>query len=399
MRGMMLRILIAVMLVFSLAVIVGCEKAEIDGPVTVQPVKEPPLQIPKGILITEIPVEADIIMSSIRYVLNDTDCLDENYELKTKFIQQPDCNGLIYDQGGLAASRQLFTLDIETGEAVQVTNTECFFVSGQVVDSTTIMTNAICEDTNSDGKINEQDNPNLYLLDLITGDMNCLTCELGLKSINNPDYSPVNHKIVFSAQIDPVFHNYLFAIDADSNLEQITIEEDYMDFDCAWSEDASKIAFNRLPAPWFEHPAQIWMMDSDGNNMEKLTDGGANPNNEDPHRRYPIGTDADADMNPDNTQIVFSRLKTGEENAPIGVWELIVIDVDTREETVLDSSYANMVPEWKSSGILFTRQVGGTDPMKVQQSLYRYKDGEFEPLEEFPYNVFPVGAFTGSWIE
>ena len=220
-----------------------------------------------------------------------------------------------------------------------------------------------------------------------------------MNAINNPDYSPVNGKIVFSAQINSVFHNYLFTIDADKNLEQITADADYMDFDCAWSEDATMIVFNRLPSPWFEHAAQIWLMNSDGSDKKKMTNGGDNPNNEEPHRRYPIGTDADADMSPDNTQIVFSRLKTGKENVPIGVWELITIDVSTKEETVLDSSYANMVPEWKSSGILFTRQIGGTDPMKVQQVLYRFKDGEFEPLEEYPYNVFPFGGFGGSWIE
>jgi len=379
---------------------IGCEEETVDNQLTPDSPKQPPTEIPKGILIKQIPADADIIMSSIRYVLDDIACLDENYELNDKFIQYPDCNRLVYNpEGGLAASRQLFTLDIETGEAVQITNTDCFFVNGQVVNSTTIMTNAICVDTNSDGKINEQDNPNLYLLDLITEDMNCLTCEFGMNAINNPDYSPVNEKIVFSAQINSVFHNYLFTIDANKNLEQITTDADYMDFDCAWSEDATMIVFNRLPAPWFEHAAQIWLMNSDGSNKKKMTDGGDNPNNEGPHRRYPIGTDADADMSPDNTQIVFSRLKTGTENVPIGVWELIVIDVGTKEETVLDSSYANMVPEWKSSGILFTRQIGGTDPMKVQQVLFRFKDGEFEPLEKFPYNVFPIGAFGGSWIE
>ena len=390
----MKRIIFIGLLVLSL-LIIGCDK-ETDE----QTPKHSPAPIPEGILISEIPANADVIFSSIRYVLDDMACLDNDSRPKDKFIQSPDCNRLVYDsEGGLLASRQLFTMDIETGKAVQITNTDCFFVSGQVLDSTNIMANAICIDTNSDGKINEQDDPNLYLLDLTTGKMDCLTCELVLRAINNPDYSPVNEKIVFSAQKESVFHNYLFTIDANKNLEQITFGEDYMDFDCAWSEDATMIVFNRLPEPWLEKPSQIWLMNADGSNKQKMTDGGDNPNNEEPQRGYPIGTDADADISPDNTQIVFSRLKTGTENALFGIWELVVIDVAIKEETILDANYANMIPEWKDSGILFVRQVGGTDPMKFQQGLYRFKDGEFEPLEEYPYNVFPIGGFGGSWIE
>jgi len=95
-----------------------------------------------------------------------------------------------------------------------------------------------------------------------------------------------------------------------------------MDFDCAWSEDGTKIIFNRLPLPFLTNPSQIWLMDSGGTNLKKITDGGPNPNNEEPHRSYPIGIDADPDLSPDNKKIVFSRLRTGKENVPFGVYEL-----------------------------------------------------------------------------
>ena len=32
---------------------------------------------------------------------------------------------------------------------------------------------------------------------------------------------------------------------------------EYMDFDCSWSEDGTKIVFNRLPAPWLTKPSQV----------------------------------------------------------------------------------------------------------------------------------------------
>lgn len=364
--------------------------------------KEPPQPLPKGILANEIPSNADILFSSIRHVLNDLACLDENYELKGNFINDPDCNRKIYrPEGGLASPKQLFVLDIETGKATQLTNMDCIFTSGQAVDSTTLMANAICADTNANGMIDDGDRPDIYLLDLSTENMDCLTCELGVESINNPDYSSKNGKIVFSARLGPDLRhsNYLFTVDLDKNLVQLTNGSGYMDFDCSWSADAGKIVFSRLPLPAFGKPSEVWIADADGKNLVQITEGGPNPNNEENFNPFPIGIDADPHLSPDNKEIVFSRLKTGKENVPFGIFELVAINTENRQETILDSKYANMVPEWKSKGIFFLRQEGATDPMKVKQALYRYYDGNFEELEKYPYNVFPLGAFSCSWIE
>jgi Tol biopolymer transport system component len=210
--------------------------------------------------------------------------------------------------------------------------------------------------------------------------------------------------VVFSAQHSTAFHNYLFHIDLNKNLHQITTQSEYMDFDCAWSEDGTKIVFSRLPAPWFDHPSQVWLMNADGTNQVQITQGGPNPSNEENHGSYPIGIDADPDLSPDNKKIVFSRLRTGKENIPFGVYELIVVDVETKEIEVLDSRFANMIPQWKSSGILINRQVGGATAdqlkaMEMKQSLYVFRDGIFEELEGYPFNVFPIGAYGGYWID
>jgi Tol biopolymer transport system component len=366
----------------------------------------PPTAIPSGVLIQEIPANMDIIFDSIRYVLNDSACLDQNYEVDKNFINLPGCNTLIYDpqDNRLGSPRQLFALDLETGEVIQITNTDCFFIIGQVVDSTTLMALAVCSDTDNNGKINEKDKPELYFLSLVTGEMDCFTCDHNLNSINNPDYSKTNKSIVFSAQHSTEFHNYLFSIDNNKNLVQITNQADYMDFDPSWSEDGTKIVFSRLPAPWFVHPSQVWLMDSGGYNLELITEGGPNPNNESDHGPYPIGIDADPDLSPDNRKIVFSRLKTGKENVPFGIYELIVVDVDTKEMKILDSQYANMIPQWKSGGILINRQVGvptGSEikAMNIKQSLFVYREGKFDELEKYPFNVFPLGAYGGYWIE
>jgi Tol biopolymer transport system component len=366
----------------------------------------PPTPLPEGILVREIPENMDIIFDSIRYVLNDEACLNGNNQVDGNFLNVPECNALIYDPQGesIASPRQLFAMDRDSGEVVQITNTDCFYTLGQAVDSTTLMTHAICSDTDANGKINEQDKSEIYLLDLPTGEMDCLTCDYELTSINNTDYSRANGEIVFSAQPSTAFHNYLYAINLDKALRQITHEDQYMDFDCAWSEDGTKIVFSRLPHPWFMKPSQVWLMDSSGTSRQKITDGGPNPDNEENHGTYPIGIDADPDLSPDNRKVVFSRLKTGKENIPFGIYELVVVDIATREMEILDSQYANMVPQWKSGGILINRQVGVADPadinaMSLKQSLYLYKDGVFTELEEYPFNVFPLGAFGGYWID
>lgn len=397
-------ILIGIMAI-EIIMISGCfEEKEQPETAEERPPKPPSSELPKGVLINEIPENADIIFDSVRHVLYNPDCLDEKYELKSNFINDPDCNRTIYTpEGRLAPLKQLFTMDLETGNVVQITNMDCFFITGQVIDSKTIMVNAICSDTDNNGKINDKDKPELYLLDLTTEEMDCLTCKFDLTSINNPDYSPVNGKIVFSAGTGRGMNNRLFTIDSNKNLDQLTNDSEYLDFDCSWSEDATKIVFSRLPEQAFpiSIPSQVWLMDADGTNMKKMTDGGPNPHNKNPHRGYPIGTDADPDLSPDNKKIVISRLKTGNGNAPFGIWELVVVDVDTGTEKVLDSQYANMIPEWKSGGILFIRQeVGNTNnATDIKQSLYIYSSGVFEELEKFPYNVFPVGAYGAHWIE
>lgn len=389
--------LLIIFLVLSVLV-VGCDEETNE-----QTPKQPPPSIPKGILVSEIPENADILFISMRYVLNDLDCLDSNYNVKKDFLNDAVCNKKIYnpDLDVLASPRQLYSLDVETGEAIQLTNVDCDFSSSKPVDSTRIMATGMCSDTDGDGIISTKDKPEIFIINLAEKDIECLTCGLNLTAINNPDYSQANGKIVFSAQRTDKFHNYLFTMDLDGNLEQITNHEDYLDFDCSWSEDGTMIVFNRLPKqdfPWII-PAQVWLMDADGTNQEKITDGGPNPDNEDLHwALYPIGTDADPDLSPDNKKIVFSRLKTGKQNDPFGVYELAIVDVSTKEITKLDSDYANMIPEWKEEGILFIRQISSSNNvMDRKQSMYVYQDSKFENLEP-EHDIFPIGTNGASWI-
>jgi len=367
---------------------------------------EPPVPIPRGTMAKEIPTDADIIFSSIRQVLSEPECL-ENNKVKNGFINDVSCNKKFYSQevNAIIYPKQLYALDLNTKKVTQLTNLDCSIAEAQtmsVVSSTIIMASAICADTDKDGMLTDNDQKEIYFLNLPNQKMNCLTCGLGLESINNPEYSQVTKKVVFSARRGTAQNSHhLFTIDANKKLEQLTSDSQYLDFDCSWSEDGTQIVFNRLPKqdlPWAK-PAQIWLADANGKNLQQITKGGANPNNEPNHGLYPIGLDADPDLSPDNKKIAFSRLKTAKQNEPFGIYELVIIDVETKEENVLDSSSANMIPVWKSQGMLLIKQSGAQNPQQRGQSLYLYKDNKFEKLEDYPYDVYPVGAYGAAWVE
>jgi hypothetical protein len=366
---------------------------------------EPPEEVPEGILVDEIPVGADLIFVSIRYVLDDLACLDEEYRLKADWLGDAECIKLIYseDFSIVSSPRQLFTLDIETGEVVQLINVGYDFSSSKPIDMTRIMAIGAEEDTDGDGIVGTGDEVNIYVVDLASKEIECLTDGLGLRELNNPDYLQANGLIVFSAQRQELFHNYLFTLSLDGELTQVTDDDEYFDFDCSWSEDGSMIVFNRLPSPVSSSllPSKVWLMDADGSNMVQISEGGSNPDDEGPHMgMHPIGLDADPDLSPDNSQVVFSRLRTGLMNEPFGIYDLVIRDIESGEETVLDSSYANMVPEWKSQGIVFVRQKKiGDRAVDLKQSIHVYIDGELRDLEPYPFNVFPIGSNGASWVE
>ncbi len=81
-------------------------------------------EIPKGVLIDRIPVNMDIMFTSVRGVLQQPEFYDRRGRLLENFLDDPTCNSLIYDSedGQLVPMKQIFLMDSATGEVVQATN-------------------------------------------------------------------------------------------------------------------------------------------------------------------------------------------------------------------------------------------------------------------------------------
>jgi TolB protein len=113
------------------------------------------------------------------------------------------------------------------------------------------------------------DNRSLYLLDVAT-DQTTLLASTG-KLVEKPVWSPDGQYIAFR-----VPRRSIWVIDADgSNLRQLT---DYPEGTCvgapSWSSDATRIAFSMSPdCEGEEARSDIYVMNSDGSNVTRLTDG------------------------------------------------------------------------------------------------------------------------------
>jgi hypothetical protein len=390
-------------LLMLLVLLAACTKTGTEQP------KEPPTPKAKGVLVSQVPSEADLIVPSIRYILEDLACLDKNYNVKNRFVHDPDCNPLMYKSSGLGSPKQLYYMDLDHPDCeqnncpmVQITNMDCFFDSGTPFpDRKRIMTLAICSDTNGDGILYDGDESNLYILNLETEELKQITSGINL---NNPDLRSDGQKIVFSgAEQGLKFRVYTMNPDG-TGLTALTNDDNYMDFDTAWSPDGSMISFSRVIQQDFPLtiPSGVWVMNSDGTGLKQLTSGGPNPEGK-TQGAYAIGIDADPELSPDNSKVVFSRLMDDESNGRFGVYTLHVVDVDNPGNIKILSPPAtgDFIPEWSERGIcVISMAWRGEDPMDAYHGLILIdpETGSRTELETFPNTVYPLGAYGCKFI-
>jgi TolB protein len=173
----------------------------------------------------------------------------------------------------------------------------------------------------------------IYSMALDGGDVEQLT--KGIGTLYAPELSPNGKRIVFASE-----GNGIWVMRADgNNPHPITFKDD---IDPTWSPDGSKISF----ASSRKGERQLFMMDSNGDNVEQLTDmknmGGRST------------------WSPDGTKIAFYRGTQGDHN-------IYIVDVNSRDIKKLTSDGDNLGPSWSPDGnwIAFTSFRDGNNEVYI----------------------------------
>ncbi len=247
-----------------------------------------------------------------------------------------------------------------------------------------------------DGHVNIRDSPNyeIYVMDADGRNQQNVTNDPS--NDGSPSWSPDGKRIVFSSDRDNNRdHNIeIYVMDADgSNQQRLTnnlTEDQYP----SWSPDGKRIAFSARRDGHFKNDFgityEIYVMDADGGNEQRLTD---NRNN-----------DWNSSWSPDGKRIAIESDRKGD----VVNWDIYVMDADGgNPQRLTENRVSDRHPSWSPDGkrIAFMSRRDENAEIYVmdadggnQQNLTNNPHGDYSPAWlNSPFSVSPVGKRFTMW--
>jgi glutamine amidotransferase-like uncharacterized protein len=171
-------------------------------------------------------------------------------------------------------------------------------------------------------------NPDLYVLDLDSGDLQQLTHTEGDDANFWPAWSPSGEQIAFESTRDGNFEIYLVDANGD-NLRRLTTNS-HDDMYPAWSPDGTQITFDSMRGGNFD----IYRINANGTQERRLTD----------HPAFDYTSDRPPGGTPNGDQIAFGSKRSGD-------GDIYVLDLNSGELTRLTTSPGeDYMPAWSPDG-------------------------------------------------